>query len=178
MAATGPLNWPAAGRMCDGSFTKPWNNRPKRPAGSCGKSNTSTGWKPACGNNGPAPDCAQAVRAHQSRPIVERLQRALLRLKSSGRHLPAEPVGHRHGLCPGPMANAGSLSGRRPGGDRQQPGRKRHPPHGPGQEKLALRRRSRAGDRGAILYTLIESCRRRGIDPYAYLKDVLTRLPT
>ncbi len=34
------------------------------------------------------------------------------------------------------------------------------------------------GDRGAIIYTLIESCRRRGIDPYEYLRDVLTRLPT
>jgi hypothetical protein len=34
-----------------------------------------------------------------------------------------------------------------------------------------------AGQRGAIIYTLIESCRRRGIDPYAYLRDVLTRLP-
>jgi len=33
-----------------------------------------------------------------------------------------------------------------------------------------------AGERAAIIYTLIESCRRRGIDPYAYLKDVLTRL--
>jgi hypothetical protein len=34
-----------------------------------------------------------------------------------------------------------------------------------------------AGQRGAILYTLIESCRRRGLDPHAYLRDVLTRLP-
>jgi transposase len=34
-----------------------------------------------------------------------------------------------------------------------------------------------AGERGAIIYTVIESCRRRGLDPYAYLKDVLTRLP-
>ena len=34
-----------------------------------------------------------------------------------------------------------------------------------------------AGHRGAILYTLVESCRRRGIDPQAYLRDVLTRLP-
>jgi hypothetical protein len=33
-----------------------------------------------------------------------------------------------------------------------------------------------AGNRSAIVYTLIE-CRRRGIDPFAYLKDVLTRLP-
>lgn len=31
--------------------------------------------------------------------------------------------------------------------------------------------------RSAIVYTIIESCRRRGIDPYAYLLDVLTRLP-
>ena len=33
------------------------------------------------------------------------------------------------------------------------------------------------GQRSAIIYTLIESCRRRGIDPQAYLRDVLTRLP-
>jgi transposase len=35
-----------------------------------------------------------------------------------------------------------------------------------------------AGQRGAILYTIVESCRRRGIDPLAYLRDVLTRLPS
>jgi hypothetical protein len=34
-----------------------------------------------------------------------------------------------------------------------------------------------AGERSAIIYTLIECCRRRGLDPYAYLRDVLTRLP-
>jgi hypothetical protein len=34
-----------------------------------------------------------------------------------------------------------------------------------------------AGQRGAIIYTVIESCRRRGIDPFAYLRDVFTRLP-
>jgi hypothetical protein len=37
---------------------------------------------------------------------------------------------------------------------------------------------SGAGQRGAIIYTIIESCRRRGLDPYAYLRDLLTRLPT
>ena len=35
-----------------------------------------------------------------------------------------------------------------------------------------------AGQRGAIIYTLIETCRKRAIDPYAYLKNILTRLPT
>lgn len=34
-----------------------------------------------------------------------------------------------------------------------------------------------AGQRSAIIYTVIESCRRRGLNPYDYLKEVLTRLP-
>jgi transposase len=35
-----------------------------------------------------------------------------------------------------------------------------------------------AGERGAIIYSIIESCRRHGIEPYTYLRDVLTRLPS
>jgi transposase len=35
-----------------------------------------------------------------------------------------------------------------------------------------------AGDRSAVIYTVIESCRRRGLDPYAYLRDLFTRLPS
>jgi len=34
-----------------------------------------------------------------------------------------------------------------------------------------------AGDKMAILYTIVENCRRLGIDPRDYLTDVLTRLP-
>jgi len=34
-----------------------------------------------------------------------------------------------------------------------------------------------AGDRAAIIYSLVVSCQRRQLDPFAYLKDVLTRLP-
>lgn len=34
-----------------------------------------------------------------------------------------------------------------------------------------------AGQRSAIIYSIVVSCRRRGIDPLAYLRDVLTRLP-
>lgn len=36
----------------------------------------------------------------------------------------------------------------------------------------------RIGQRGAASMTLIQSARLNGHDPYAYLKDVLTRLPT
>jgi transposase len=35
-----------------------------------------------------------------------------------------------------------------------------------------------AGERSAIIYSIIESCRRRGIEPYTYLHDVLTRSPS
>ena len=35
-----------------------------------------------------------------------------------------------------------------------------------------------AGERSAIIYSIIESCRRHGIEAYTYLRDVLTRLPS
>jgi transposase len=35
-----------------------------------------------------------------------------------------------------------------------------------------------AGQRSAVIYTLIENCRLHGVEPYAYLKDVLERLPS
>jgi hypothetical protein len=34
-----------------------------------------------------------------------------------------------------------------------------------------------AGDRSAIIYTILENCKREGINPEAYLRDVLGRLP-
>ena len=34
-----------------------------------------------------------------------------------------------------------------------------------------------AGDRPAIFYSLMASCRRHGINPLEYLRDVLTRIP-
>jgi hypothetical protein len=34
------------------------------------------------------------------------------------------------------------------------------------------------GKRAAIIYSLIATCKRHGIDPFAYLKDVLQRLPS
>ena len=35
-----------------------------------------------------------------------------------------------------------------------------------------------AGDRSAIIYTILENCKRQGINPQEYLKDVLSRLPS
>jgi transposase len=35
-----------------------------------------------------------------------------------------------------------------------------------------------AGETGAILFTLVECCRRRGIDAFEHLRDVLERIPS
>jgi len=34
-----------------------------------------------------------------------------------------------------------------------------------------------AGERSAVIYTLLGSCRRHGLNPFVYLKDLFTRLP-
>jgi transposase len=34
-----------------------------------------------------------------------------------------------------------------------------------------------AGERSAVIYTLLGSCRRHGINPFEYLEDLFTRLP-
>jgi len=35
-----------------------------------------------------------------------------------------------------------------------------------------------AGERAAIVYSIIESCRRHGMEPYTYMHHVLTPLPS
>jgi transposase len=35
-----------------------------------------------------------------------------------------------------------------------------------------------AGERSAVIYSIIESCSRHDVEPYAYLQDFLTRLPS
>jgi transposase len=34
-----------------------------------------------------------------------------------------------------------------------------------------------AGERSTVIYTLLGSCRRHGLNPFDYLKDLFTRLP-
>jgi transposase len=34
-----------------------------------------------------------------------------------------------------------------------------------------------SSERSAVIYTLLGSCRRHGINPFDYLKDLFTRLP-
>jgi transposase len=118
-----------------------------------------------------------AVRAHQSKPIVERIERALVRLKSSARHLPQSLLGIAidYALGQWKTLEVYVADGRVEIDNNLVENAIR--PTAIGKKNWLFIGEAGAGDRGAILYTIIECCRRRNIDPYSYLRDVLTRLP-
>ncbi len=123
------------------------------------------------------PRLRQAVRASQSRSIVERIQRALVRLKSSGRYLPQSLLGQAmdYALGQWPTLEVFLKEGRVEIDNNLVENTIR--PTVIGKKNWLFIGDADAGQRSAIIYTVIESCRRRGLDPYAYLRDVLTRLP-
>jgi transposase len=124
-----------------------------------------------------APKLRAAVRASESRMIVERLERALVRLKSSHRYLPQSLLGLAIDYTLGQWStlNVFLQDGRVEIDNNLVENAIR--PTALGKKNWLFMGDADAGERGAILYTLIASCRRRGLDPHAYLKDVLTRLP-
>ena len=123
------------------------------------------------------PNLRAAVRAHQSRPIVERLKKALDLLKASRRHLPQSLLGQAidYTLGQWPTLEVFLSDGRVEIDNNLVENAIR--PTAIGKKNWLFIGDAGAGERSAIIYTVIESCRRRGIDPLAYLRDVLTRLP-
>jgi transposase len=123
------------------------------------------------------PRLREAVRAHESRPIVQRLGRALVRLKGSARHLPQSLLGIAidYALGQWKTLEVYVADGRVEIDNNLVENAIR--PTALGKKNWLFIGEAGAGDRGAILYTIIECCRRRNIDPYTYLRDVLTRLP-
>jgi transposase len=123
------------------------------------------------------PRLRQALRASQSRPIVERIERALVRLKSSGRYLPQSLLGGAidYTLGQWPTLEVYLTDGRIEIDNNLVENAIR--PTAIGKKNWLFVGDAQTGERSAIIYTVIESCRRRGLDPYAYLRKVLTRLP-
>jgi hypothetical protein len=123
------------------------------------------------------PRLRAAVRAHQSRPIVARLERVLLRLKTSGRHLPQSLLGGAMDYALGQWRTLTVYlaDGRVEIDNNLVENAIR--PTAIGKKNWLFVGDADAGERSAVIYTVIESCRRRGLDPYAYLREVLTRLP-
>ena len=123
------------------------------------------------------PNLRAAIRAAQSRPIVARMQQALVRLKASHRHLPQSLLGQALDYALGQWSTLEIFlrDGRIEIDNNLVENAIR--PTALGKKNWLFIGAAEAGQRSAILYTVVESCRRRGLDPYAYLRDVLTRLP-
>ena len=124
------------------------------------------------------PSQRQAVRSSQSRMIIAPIQRALTRLKLKGRHLPQSAIGKAidYTLTLWPMLSAYLEDGRIEIDN--NPVENAIRPTAIGKKNWLFIGEAEAGQRSAILFTLIEACRSRGIDPQTYLREVLTRLPT
>ena len=123
------------------------------------------------------PALRQAVRASQSRPVVERIKRACTVLVRSKRFLPKSTMQNamEYTLAQMPGLMVYLEDGRIEIDNNLVENAIR--PTALGKKNWLFIGEAQAGDRSAIVYTVIESCRRRGLDPYAYLRDVLTRLP-
>ncbi|MEN9576772.1 MAG: hypothetical protein RL514_4627 [Verrucomicrobiota bacterium] len=123
------------------------------------------------------PRLRDAVRAHQSRPIVARLERVLLRLKAAGRQLPQSLLGGAMDYALGQWRTLTVYlaDGRVEIDNNLVENAIR--PTAIGKKNWLFVGDADAGERSAVIYTVIESCRRRGLDPYAYIREALTRLP-
>ena len=124
------------------------------------------------------PKLRQAERASLSRPILARLHRALVRLRTKHRFLPRSLMGKAidYALNQWPSLLVFLEDGRLEIDNNLIENAIR--PTAVGKKNWLFIGEAQAGDRSAILYTVIECCRRRGLDPFAYLRDVFTRLPS
>jgi transposase len=119
-----------------------------------------------------------AVRGAHSRMIVERLKKALVLLKASGRHLPQSLLGQAIDYTLGQWSFLEVYlgDGRLENDNNLVENSIR--PTAVGKKNWLFIGEAEAGQRSAIIYTIVESCRRRGLEPLTYLREVFTRLPT
>jgi transposase len=124
------------------------------------------------------PALRQARREAEAAPIYRRLYRTLLFMKGTGRYLPSTDFAKAIDYT---LNNWEALGVYLKDGaveidDNLVENAIR--PTAIGKKNFLFFGEAKAGERGAILYTIVENCRRHGIDPYTYLRDVLTRLPS
>ena len=110
--------------------------------------------------------------------ITERIHKAITRIKLSRRHLPQSAMGKAidYTLTMWPMLTVYLEDGRVEIDN--NPVENAIRPTAIGKKNWLFIGEAEAGQRSAILFTIIEACRSRGIDPQTYLREVLTRLPT
>ncbi len=118
----------------------------------------------------------EAVRAWQSRPIVERLRKVIEMTQSKvlPRSLTGEAVQYALGQWDG--LEVYLTDGRLEIDNNLVENAIR--PTALGRKNWLFVGAAEAGWRSAVIYSILQSCKTYGVEPYAYLKDVLERLPS
>ncbi len=134
------------------------------------------GWEEQFRQTRAGPATRQALRSSHHRMVVERLHRALTRLQS--RYLPQSPMSQAIGYA---LNQWPTMVRFLEHGEVEMDNNKVENsirPTALGKKNWLFFGSEEAGERSAVMYTLIENCRMHGIEPIAYLKDVLECLPT
>jgi transposase len=123
------------------------------------------------------PKLRMLARQIESRPVIERLHRTLLLWKNKRRFLPKSAMGKAIDYALGQWSSLLLCleDGRLEVDNNLVENCIR--PTAVGKKNWLFFGEAEAGERSAIVYTIVESCRRCGINPYDYLRDVFTRLP-
>ena len=123
------------------------------------------------------PRLREAVRQCRSRPLLDRLHRTFLRLQQSRVHLPKSLLGKAlaYALGQWPLLKVFVGNGRVEIDNNLCENAIR--PTAVGKKNWLFIGAKDVGWRSAVIYSVITSCRNRGIDPHEYIRDVLTRLP-
>lgn len=133
-------------------------------------------WEAQARETGLGPRARQALRASHHRMVVERLHRALLVLR--GRYLPQSKMGQAINYL---LNQWTALSRIVEHGEVEWTNNLVENvirPTAIGKKNFLFFGAEEAGQRNAIIYTLIANCRLHQVEPCEYLKDVLTRLPS
>ena len=122
------------------------------------------------------PEARAAMRASHHRMVVERLHRALVKLRP--RFLPTSGMGEAIRYMINQWAGLARIMETGVVELDQNLVENKIRPTAIGRKNYLFFGAEEAGERNAVIYTLIANCRMYGIEPLEYLKDVLTRLPS
>lgn len=134
------------------------------------------GWEAELAEGRAGPVLREVKRASHHRMVTERLHRAFTRLQP--RYLPKSKMGEaiRYALNQWPALVRIIEHGEVEWTNNLVENKIR--PTALGKKNWMFFGSEEAGQRNAVIYTLIANCRLHGVEPYQYLKDVLTRLPS
>lgn len=132
-------------------------------------------WEEQLRKSRAGPAAREALRAANSRTVMNRLHRAFEKLQT--RYLPKSPMGEAIGYALNQWA---ALERFLEHGEVEVDNNlveNSIRPTAVGKKAWMFFGSEDAGRRNAVVYTLIQNCRMHGVEPYTYLKDLLERLP-